>query len=284
MTTHCCARSLLVVTALFASSFLAAQPQSDQPSPSDLVKEVIYNEIHPAADSSSHWRYKLQKQVGGAQETRVVVETRSGSLDRLLMIAGRPLTPEQQNAEAERIARFTHSAEEQRRAEQARKKDTQQADALMQMIPSAFLFEYAGEHGDAIKLTFKPNPQFHPPSREGKVLQQMAGEMWVDSRQKRLMSIRGQLIGEVRFGCGLLGHLEKGGQFDVERAEIAPGDWEVKQLIVDMRGKALLFKSISVQQRETHSDFERVPDDLTLADAANLLMRETLMASSQRPR
>jgi hypothetical protein len=54
-------------------------------------------------------------------------------------------------------------------------------------------------------------------------------------------------------------------------------------LDVNMQGKALLFKSISVQQKEIHSDFERVPDDLTLADAANLLLRQTMVASKSIP-
>jgi hypothetical protein len=48
-----------------------------------------------------------------------------------------------------------------------------------------------------------------------------------------------------------------------------------------MHGKALLFKSISVQQKELHSNFERVPDDLSVSDAANLLLRQTLVAAKQ---
>ena len=151
----------------------------------------------------------------------------------------------------------------------------------MKMIPDAFLFEYAAENGNLAKITFKPNPSFRPPSREGKVLQQMAGEMWVDTRMKRLASISGQLINEVKFGAGLLGHLEKGGQFIVKRAELAPGDWETTEMVVDMRGKALLFKSISVQQKERHSNFESLPVDITLADAANLLLKQTLVAANR---
>jgi hypothetical protein len=149
------------------------------------------------------------------------------------------------------------------------------------MIPNAFAFENAGQNGDLMKITFRPNPNFQAPSREGKVLQQMAGEMWVDARQKRLVSIDGQLVNEVKFGGGLLGHLEKGGQFAVKRAELATGDWEVTEINVNMHGKALLFKSISVQQKEIHSNFERVPEDLTLGDAANLLLQQALVAAKQ---
>lgn len=250
-----------------------------QISPSDLVKAVIYNELHPSNESEIHWKYRLDKQLDGKQETREVVETKSGSLDKLLSSSGKLLNQEQRRDEGERILKFIRDPEEQKKAEQARRKDAAQCDAFLKMIPSAFLFQYAGESGNLVKVTFRPNPEFRAPSREGKVLQQMAGEMWVDATQKRLASIDGQLTNAVKFAGGILGHLEKGGQFMVKRTELAPGDWEVTEIAVNMQGKALLFKSISVRQKEVHSNFERVPAELTLADAANLLLRQTLVAA-----
>lgn len=284
MTTHK-ARILLAggILLLMAAQLGAAQSESQtKSSPADLVKDVIYNELHPPANSDVHWRYRLDKQGDGKQETRVVVETNKGSIDKLIRIAGKPLSDAQESVEESRILRYSRNAEEQRKAEQGRRKDAEQCDAIMKMIPAAFVFEQVGSKGDLLKLSFKPAPGFKPPSREGKVLQQMAGEMWLDARQKRLVSINGQLMNEVKFGGGLLGHLEKGGAFSVKRAEIAPADWEMTELTVNMQGKALLFKSISVQQKELHSNFERVPDDLTLADAASLLMRQTLVAAKQQ--
>jgi len=268
------------VILLLAPCIGFAQSQSKtQLSAADLVKAVIHNELHPASVSEIRWKYRLDKESDGKQEIREVVETKSGSLDRLLSIAGKPLTEAQARDEAGRILRFTRSPYEQRKAEQTRQKDAEQCRAFMQMIPDAFVFDYNGESGNLTKMTFRPNPSFRPPSREGKVLQQMAGEMWVDSGQKRLISINGQLMNEVKFAGGLLGHLEKGGQFTVKRAEIASGDWELTEMTVNMRGKALLFKSICVQQKEIHSNFERLPDNLSLSDVANLLLSQTLVAS-----
>lgn len=270
----------LLVAALLASP-IWAQSGAKQLSPRDLVKQVIYNELHPSATSNLRWRYRLEKQVNGKQEIKAVLETKSGSLDRLLMIDGKPLTSEQNRTEVERILRYTQNPEEQHKAEQARQKDAQQCAALMQVIPDAFLFDYAGRNGSALKITFRPNPQFRPSSREGKVLQQMAGELWVDGDWKRMLSISGHLIDEVRFGGGFLGHLEKGGQFIVKFAEISPGDFEMTQLLVNMHGKALMFKSISVQQSEVHTDFESVPDELTLSEAANMLLQQVFIAESR---
>jgi hypothetical protein len=271
----------IAVVALLAGAGLAQKPAPLHQPALTTVKNVIYNEMHPSGSVNIHWKYRLAKTSGSKEETRTVVETQSGSLDRLVALGGQPLNGAQRADETKRILKFAHNRDQQRKAEESRRKDAEQCDSFLKMIPDAFLFEYAGENGTAVRLSFKPNPRFQAPSREGRVLQQMAGEMWVDGRQQRLISISGRLMNEVKFGGGFLGHLEKGGEFTVKRAEIAPGDWELTELTVNMQGKALLFKSIAVQQKEVHSNFERMPDDLTLADAANVLLKQTLVAENR---
>jgi hypothetical protein len=273
---------VLVASAALLLIIRPARAQSTaQLTSADLVKAVIANELKPTDGPEVRWKYRRDKQADGRQETREVVETKSGSIERLISVSGKPLSEAQQRSEADRILRFSRDSQQQRKAEEARRKDAQQCNMFLQMIPQAFIFDYAGQSGNLIRITFKPNPRFQPPSREGKVLQQLAGVMWVDAKQQHLVSIDGRLINEVKFGGGLLGHLEKGGQFAVKRAELAPGDWQVTEMNVSMRGKALLFKSLSVQQKETLSDFERVPENLSIADAANLLVNQTLVASKR---
>ena len=266
-----------VILALVSSTALAQS--NAQLSPADLVKAVMHSELNTSEVTEIRWKYLLVKEVDGKQETREVVETKSGSLDRLIAIAGRPLTTSQQHEETERILRLSHNPEEQHKLEQIRKKDAEQCDAFLKMVPEAFLFEYAGESGRLTKLVFKPNPGFRPSSREGKVLHEMAGEIWIDAKQQRFVSISGQLMSDVKFAGGLLGHLEKGGEFAVKRTEVAPAHWEMTEMAVDMQGKALLFKTISVRQKELHRSFERVPDDLTISDAAALLLKESQIAA-----
>jgi hypothetical protein len=50
---------------------------------------------------------------------------------------------------------------------------------------------------------------------------------------------------------------------------------------VDMKGKALLFKTIGVRETENHSDFHLVPDDLTLAEAAGRLYGQRVEAENR---
>ena len=48
-----------------------------------------------------------------------------------------------------------------------------------------------------------------------------------------------------------------------------------------MHGRALLFKTISVQQKELHQHFERFQDDLSMSDAAVLLLKQSLIAAKR---
>jgi len=276
------ARSLLllaIVIFLLPSGLAAAESQPPpRLAPADLVRAVIRNELNAPKATEIRRSYQSDKEVDGKKETREVVETKSGSLDRLLSVAGQPLSEVQQRKETERILRLSQSPEEQHKVELAHRKDMQQGNAFLEMMQNAFLFEYGGTSGALVKVMFKPNPNFHPSSFESKILHEMQGEMWVHATQLRLVSITGELIDEVKFAGGLLGHLEKGGQFVVKRVEVAPANWEIQELNVNMHGKALLFKTIAVQQKELHSNFQPVPDNLTLSDAANLLLKQAFVA------
>jgi hypothetical protein len=142
-------------------------------------------------------------------------------------------------------------------------------------------FIYVGRDGDLIKLSYRPNPSFQPPLREARVFHEMEGEMWVHETQRRLVRIRGHLIADVKFAGGLLGHLEKGGHFSVEQRELLPGQWDLTFMEVDMKGKALFFKTIAVKEKEYRSDFRTVADGLTLAEAADMLTKQVVVAANR---
>ena len=158
---------------------------------------------------------------------------------------------------------------------------TLQGRQLFKMLPDAFVFSYAGGDGNSVKLSFKPNPSFHPPSLEARVFHDMEGEMWIDCKQERLAGFDGHLTQTVKFGFGLLGHLDKGGHFEVRQAEVVPGHGDLTSLGLEMTGKALVFATIGAQKKENHRDFHRVSDDLTLVQAAEILNRPEVLADAR---
>src|SRR6266567_806854 len=267
--------ALLPIGAAFSQS-TAARPAI---SADDLVRAVVANELKAQGESRGRWMYRVDKEEQNKQKAKEVVQTGQGSLERLVAIDGRPLNAKEQQDERERIGNLVRNSAEQQRLEQTKKKDAEQCRAFFKMLPDALIFIYAGRDGNLIKLNYRPNPGFQPPSREARVFHEMEGEMWVHETQRRLVSIRGQLIADVKFAGGLLGHLEKGGHFHVEQRELLPGQWDLTFMEVDMKGKALLFKTIAVQEKEYRSDFRTVPDGLTLAEAADILAKEVIVAT-----
>ncbi len=141
------------------------------------------------------------------------------------------------------------------------------------MLPDAVTAKFGERKGSLVEILFQPNPNFHPSSHEAAVFHAMEGRIWIDERENRLAGIEGHLLRPVKFYGGMLGHLDKDGKFYVKQSEVAPGHWEITLLNVHMRGKALFFKTISVQQNEIRSNFQLMPDDMTLAQGADELHR-----------
>ena len=51
------------------------------------------------------------------------------------------------------------------------------------------------------------------------------------------------------------------------------GHWDIVLLDVNMNGKVLFFKTISVRQSEKYFNYQQVPDNITLEQAAQLLQK-----------
>lgn len=265
---------LLPILLILLSTWCAAQDieNKNPTNPNDLVRRVIANELKAEQQDHSHWSLRLKTQKpNGHSEADEVVETSDGDLKRPILINGRPLTSEQKEKANERIQQLVRNPDELRKARAEEDEDNSRSQQLLKMLPDAFNYIYGRRLGGVVELKFDPNPKFHPPTHEAEVFHAMQGSLWVDSKQNRLEELSGHLIREVKFGGGILGHLNQGGTFDVKQANVAPGYWELTRLKVQMKGKALFFKTIGVQQNETRNDFKQVPDNLTAAQAAEML-------------
>jgi hypothetical protein len=241
---------------------------------SELVRSVVSNELKAADQDHSHWMYQVDTQKAGTRETNEVIETKDGTLTRLVERNGQPLTPEEQKSEDEKIDKFIADPAEQKKQQRDENDDARKMKALLSLLPKALNYSAPETSGNNAKMKFEPNPSFHPPSREAHVFHEMEGELVVNTKQRRIVEFSGHLIHAVDFGGGLLGHLDEGGTFDVRQEEVSPNYWEIALLKINMKGKALLFKTVSVQQDEKHSNFRRVSDTLTLAEGFDLLRKQ----------
>ena len=249
----------------------AVHPQPLPSSADQFVNELLPHEVEAQLQDHALWTYLERKRLDGEWKLFHVYQTQEGQLDRLIEVNGQPLTPAQVEAEDQRIQRLISQPSQVRQRQKREHDDGVQAQNLLRMFPAAFRFQYDGKQGPLVQLRFTPNPQFQPTDHTAQVFHHMEGTMLLDPEQKRLAAINGTLTSEVKFFHGLLGHLDKGGTFAVTQQEVSPHLWEVTNMHVHMRGKALFFKTIDAQEDETYSDFQAVPSDTTLDQAAELL-------------
>ena len=266
--------TLLLAASLIFASLSSGQTSDGRPSANQFVRQIIDNELQAENNDHSHWMLRLETRKSGKTEVREVVETKDGDLDWLISVNGKPL-PQDQRRERERgLQRLISNPAELKRSQREKDEDQGRSQRLLKLLPDALVFEYGEQREDLVELKFKPNPHFRPPSHEAAVVHAMEGVLWVNGRQKRLVEISGHLIHPVKFGAGLLGHLDAGGHFHVKQEEVQPGYWELAVLDVDMKGKALFFKTIGVQEETKRTMFRRVRDDLTAAQGADLLNQQ----------
>jgi hypothetical protein len=162
-----------------------------------------------------------------------------------------------------------------REKQEEHRADAEKARKVLTMLPNAFLYQYRGMEGHLIRLEFTPNQEFHPIDRAGEVFHHLTGSVLIDGRSKHLAEISGRLTADVKFGGGLLGYLEKGGTFLVVRKDVGFGQWQLAIVDIEMNGKAMLFKTVSIQQKESYSNYSRLPDDMTLEQVAGALVEGT---------
>lgn len=267
---------MAVVIAAGTSEQHPATPASSLPSdPNQLVREMVQRELDAQTQDRSLWRFHLRKEDEGTSQDRDVIQTKQGSIAKTLLINGNPLTPEQRKKDQERMKNLVDDPTEQARREHRSKQDEDKAKELLRAIPDAFVFKYDSSEGNLTKLTFAPNPHYSPPTRELMVYHAMMGSLSVDRVSLRLVMIEGHLVEDVKFGWGLLGHLDKGGSFKVIQQKVADNHWDQVFLDVNMTGRAIIFKNLNIKTKQILSDFRRVPDDITIGKAYQILQGDT---------
>lgn len=268
-----CALSLFLLISLAAAAHgqTALTPQQAQA----LVERALATESHAAQDFQlSHpMRYRLRKSSPRLTTTKEIAETKDGDVARLVAVNDQPLDATGEQQEQTRLDALLSDPKLQQHRKQNEENDTERALKVLRVLPTAFLYEYAGvgtgPSGAVEKFTFKPNPQFNPPDIETGVLTAMAGELWVDPTQERVVRLAGSLQQDKELALGLVA-LDKGGWVEIEQADVGGHQWRIVHLKLLMNTR-VLFKSKSSNSDQFYSQFAPLPANLSYQDAIKLL-------------
>jgi hypothetical protein len=235
-----------------------------------IVRKAVESEL--AADQADHscWIFHEFDRKSDGAVTQWVAQTPAGDVTRVLIKNGRKIPQNQQHEAVNRFVRDRSAQAEQRADNQ---KDNARAASLLRLLPTAFHWKVISRKRTSTTLQFSPDPSFDPPTREARVFAAMTGILTLDNQQQRIREFRGHLTHDVDFGAGLLGKLEKGGTFRIERSQLAPRIWDITQSHIHIHGHALIFKSISEEEDDVKTSFTRESDSVTPQQAASAIFK-----------
>jgi hypothetical protein len=259
----------------------------DEPTPSEpaqLVARAVQNEIDANGPGGTHFMFRNERKTAHTNQVKLMVETRESTAGMLIEMDGHALSPQERQQEESRLQNYVQNPEQLNRKRKQEKEDSERTMRIVKALPAAFIYEKDGTQrgtssvgspqDELVRLKFRPNPKYDPPSRVEQVLTGMHGHLLVDAKQARLAEIDGTLEKEVGFGWGILGHLDRGGRFLVQQGDVGNRQWELTRMELSFTGKMLFFKKLNIRSTDTFSDFRPVAPDLTFAQGVALLEKE----------
>lgn len=259
-----------------ARSALPKTPEEAQA----LVRRVIERQMDEDEAGGGPAFLWIQKENGKRGIlTKEMVDTKEGIVARLIAINDHPLTPEERQADDDRLNKLLKDPQARAQKLKQQQEDEKRTRKMVRALSDAFAYEpdgaVPGSAGELVRLKFQPDRRYDPPSRDLQVFQGMQGEMLIDPRAQRLVEIEARLFRDVNFGWGILGHLDKGGQFTVRQADVTgKGHWQVIAMKLNFDGKAIIFKPIHIRDDVSASNFRVVPGDMSFAQGVELLRKQ----------
>lgn len=269
----------LIPLCLAVAPFAAGQTPGNAPSPeATLVQRALANELSAAQDSNHPMRYTLRKWSPRLTTTKEMIETRDGTIARLVAVNDRPLDSTSEEKEQARLRGLLANPGQQRHRQLAQKQDTGRALKVLRALPKAFVYQYAGQVSSGSttleRFAFVPNPKYDPPDLETQALTALAGEILIDPVSVRVVRLDGRLRDDVDFGWGILGRLYKGGWISIEQADVGSGVWRVVRFRMNMSARVVV-RTRTFETTEEESHFAPVPAGLDYRQGIELLEGES---------
>lgn len=110
---------------------------------------------------------------------------------------------------------------------------------------------------DVLVFDFEPNPEFKPHKLEEKVVQKLAGVVWIDEKAHDVARLEAYFVGDFKMVGGLLANLQKGTSFVFEQAFVNNEVWLPTYLEAHVGVRFLLVKGFKINVVTRYSDYKK---------------------------
>ena len=252
--------------------------------PRTWIVSVVENELNALNHKGSYLRYHMHVVDAKGDMLRDVIESKDGSVARLIKRSGRPLTVEEDKAERDRLQAMLDSPSSFARHMKNDSQERKMADDLIRLMPDAMLYSYVqgqpqtpnGAGSTQIVIDYKPNPKFSPPTMISQALMGLRGRLWIDSQSRQLVRMEGDVFQSVNFGFGMVAHVYPGGKLMLEQTSAGGGRWIFSHFVEEVNVRALMVKTVRVNEDVTAQNFQVLSNGISYQDAIHLLLNTPL--------
>jgi hypothetical protein len=247
------------------------------------VEAACANELTALHYQGSYLRYRMHLVDEKGDQTRDVIESKDGSVARLILRNGKPLTDEQDKGERQRLNDMLGSPSAYAKHVKNDASGRKIADSLIKLMPDAMLYTYVpgqpqtGKNPGMVEvvLDFEPNPKFSPPTTTAEALTGLKGRVWIDAKSKYVVRMEGTIFRSINFGWGMLAHIYPGGKLMVEQTDAGGGRWIFTNFTEQLSVRALMVKTLNVKTNVEASEFKPI-SAMSYQDAIHVLLNTPL--------
>jgi len=110
---------------------------------------------------------------------------------------------------------------------------------------------------DVLVFDFEPNPEYKAKNLEERVVQSLAGVIWVDEKAHDVARLEAYFVGDVKIAGGMLVNLQKGSSFVMEQAYLNNEVWLPTYEEVHAGVRVLLVKGFKMNEVTRYVDYKR---------------------------
>jgi hypothetical protein len=181
-------------------------------------------------------------------------------ISTLISKDGKPLGEEEQKKENEKTQKEIreHEKKDAKDKEKPKKDDD---DPGIEVFLRACQFvnprreRFRGQ--DVLVFDFEPNPEFKPHKLAEKVVQKLAGVVWIDEKSHDVARLEAYFVGDFKLAGGMVANLQKGTSFVFEQAFTNNEVWLPTYAEVHVGVRVLLVKGFKVNVVIRYSDYKR---------------------------
>jgi len=251
--------------------------------PRSWAVDASANELLALHHKGSYLRYRIETVNEKGQQVRDVIESKDGTVARLILKDGKPLTAEQDKGERQRLNDMIASPEGYAKHVKNVESEKKMADNLVPLMPDAMLYSYTPgqpqtgrkDGGVEIVLDYKPNPKFVAPSTQAEALSGLEGRAWIDAKTRYLVRMEGRIARPVNLGWGLLAHIYPGGRLEMDQVDAGNNHWIFTSFSMQLTVRALMFKTLNIHTTAKASNFQTI-GPMSYQDAIHQLLSTPL--------